>query len=106
FFPILWLRVCDLLLAGIRRDDAVEHFREFNRSLAVSGCAVPSQRTTRCNTAEVFEHLARVTRPKPCVIRRLLRKMILETHLESAICCGRSSAARLRGNWMQRHVAI
>jgi hypothetical protein len=31
--------------------------------------------------------------------------MILETHL-AAICCGRFSAARPRGNWMQRHVAI
>ena len=51
----MWLRVCDLLLTRIRRDDAVEYFREFNRSLAVSSCAVPSQRATRRNTAEVFE---------------------------------------------------
>ena len=72
FDALVRLRVCDLLLARIRRDDAVEHLRELNRGLAISGCAVPSQCATRRDTGQVFEQLSRVTRPKRRVIGRLL----------------------------------
>src|SRR5260370_10753549 len=98
FHTLVWLGVCDLLLARVRRDNAIECFRQLNCGLTISRCAIPRQRATPCNSAEIFKHLARITRPKLRVIRRLLRKMILETHPYSAILlrpslCRRASAA-------------
>src|SRR5438067_841052 len=79
------LRLRDLLLARISRDDAIEPPCQSDCCLSVARPAIPGELAARRKAAEILKHLAWISRPKFRVIRRLLREVILKGHARRSV---------------------
>src|SRR4029077_6731622 len=71
----------DLGLARVRRDHLIKNGCEFNRRLAVTGCAIPRQLAGWGERSEIIEHFARITRTEFRVVSSLFREVVLKFHL-------------------------